>query len=70
MMAALDYVARHPGCSKSDAGRREDGGRVYADPVERLIRRGWLKAEYNGARKGCRLYVTGEGNAARGESAR
>lgn len=40
MHAVLTYIARHPGCSKAEAGR---GGGASYDSVQRVIRRGYAR---------------------------
>jgi hypothetical protein len=59
MTAALLYVRDHPGCSKADAAR--EGSRP--DSVERLIRRGLVKAEPSGPGRYA-LQLTERGRAA------
>jgi hypothetical protein len=68
MRAALAYVAAHPGCSKSDAVRAVSGPVIRLEPVERLIRLGWVKAEEGGPRGGFRLFLTEQGSTAHGEA--
>lgn len=71
MLAALAYVAGHPGCTKSEAARGEPSlhASLYCGGVERLIRRGLVEAQYDRDRKRYRLYLTDAGRALRaGES--
>lgn len=48
MLASLEYVATHPGCSKSDAARCGESGPMYSDAVARLVRQELVIVEQPG----------------------
>lgn len=58
MLAITAYVAGHPGCNKSEAGRCGGTGPIYSDAVERAIRRGLVRAEQDDPAGQYRLYTT------------
>lgn len=62
MRVTARYIAEHPGCSKTDAARGEswDGIRTHYGAVERLIARGYVRAD-PGAHWAYRLYLTEAG---------
>ena len=63
MLASLEYVATHPGCSKSDAGRCGGDGPLYSDAVARLVRQELVAAEQSG-RYRYQLSITARGKGA------